>query len=98
MRVSKDRFYQFGEFSLDPVRRLLFRRGKPVAIRPKEFDTLAMLVMNPGRVVTKTELNKNIFSDTAASDTNIRFTLHSLRKTLDEDTHQKFIKTIRGGG
>ena len=56
MMEPANRFYEFGEFRLDPMRRLLSRRGKPVAIRSRAFDALAMLVMNPHRLITKAEL------------------------------------------
>ena len=39
-------FYDFGPFRLDPVSRLLLREDKPVALTPKVFNTLLVLVQS----------------------------------------------------
>jgi DNA-binding response OmpR family regulator len=36
--------YLFSEFELDPVRRMLSRAGQPIALKPKVFETLLVLV------------------------------------------------------
>ena len=36
--------YQFGAFELDPADKVLTHRGHPVALTPKAFDTLLVLV------------------------------------------------------
>lgn len=48
--------YQFDPFELDPVRRVLLRGGKTIALKPKAFETLLVLVRNSGRVMDKDEL------------------------------------------
>ena len=40
--------YEFGRFQLDLTRQMLWRHGAPVALAPKVFDTLVLLVQNPG--------------------------------------------------
>jgi hypothetical protein len=43
------RVYGFGDFRLDPGRRLLLRRdGTPISLKPKAYDTLAYLVERAG--------------------------------------------------
>jgi len=41
---------RFGPFLLDPDRRLLLRNGEPVALTPKAFDALVLLVARRDRV------------------------------------------------
>jgi len=36
--------YQFDPFELDPVRPVLSRGDKPIALKPKVFETLLVLV------------------------------------------------------
>ena len=48
------RFYEFGPFRLDPVERKLLRGSEIVALTPKAFDTLQMLVRNTGRLLERT--------------------------------------------
>ncbi len=41
-------FYEFGSFCLDVSNRLLLRDGKIVALKPKVFETLLVLVQKNG--------------------------------------------------
>lgn len=43
-------FYDFGPFRLDLTEHLLLRDCKAVALSPKAFDTLLVLVRNSGRI------------------------------------------------
>ena len=63
--VSKndDMGYRFDKFELDPVRRVLLRGGKAIALKPKIFETLLVLVRNSGRVMDKNELMQQVWPD-----------------------------------
>jgi len=41
---SKPQFYEFGTFLLDTIQHALLKEGKPVALTPKTYDTLLVLV------------------------------------------------------
>ena len=47
--------YVFREFQLDPGNQLLFRDGVQVALTPKVFSTLVLLVERAGQLVEKDE-------------------------------------------
>ena len=59
----EDRSVSFGEFVLDERRAALYRNGIAVALRPKCFEVLRLLVVNAGRVVTKDELLDAVWGD-----------------------------------
>jgi DNA-binding winged helix-turn-helix (wHTH) protein len=40
MPLTRERLYQFGEFTVDSAQRVLLRGGTPVPLPPKVFDTL----------------------------------------------------------
>jgi hypothetical protein len=40
--------YEFGDYRVDPGNLLLSRAGRPVALTPKVFDTLLLLVKRSG--------------------------------------------------
>ena len=87
--------YSFGPFELDPVQRLLLRRGKPVPLAPKAVETLLFLVENNGRLVDKEELMKRIWPDTFVEEGNITTNIHLLRKVLGKGAKgQEYIETI----
>ena len=48
--------YEFGPFRLDPAERKLLRDNQIVALTPKAFDTLLLLVRNSGHLLGKDEL------------------------------------------
>jgi len=45
--------HRFGPFELDERRFELRRHGKPVAIQRKVLETIAFLVKNPDRLISK---------------------------------------------
>lgn len=57
-------FYESGEFRVDVENRLLWRAGRQIALTPKEFDVLLVLVENAGRVLTKDELLEAVWKET----------------------------------
>jgi DNA-binding winged helix-turn-helix (wHTH) protein len=61
MAEVKACLYQFGDFCLDPNRRVLLRSGEPVALTPKALDTLHALVRQSGRVVGKDEFATGLY-------------------------------------
>ncbi|HXG68596.1 MAG TPA: winged helix-turn-helix domain-containing protein [Blastocatellia bacterium] len=89
------RFYEFGPFRLDTVKRLLLRDGEPVQLAPKAFDTLLALVENAGQVVEKDDLLKQIWPDSFVEEVNLTVYISTLRKVLGESPDQhRFIVTV----
>jgi TolB-like protein/DNA-binding winged helix-turn-helix (wHTH) protein/lipoprotein NlpI len=91
--------YQFASFSLDPLERVVSRNGTPLTLTPKVFDTLLCLVRNPGRVLTKDELLKEIWPDTFVEEVNLAVNISTLRKALGENPQEcRYIATVPGRG
>jgi len=64
--ATERRTYQFDEFLVDPVRRVLRRDGEPVSVTPKALSILIVLLERPGEVVDKAELFQKVWPDTRA--------------------------------
>ncbi|HEX7080757.1 MAG TPA: winged helix-turn-helix domain-containing protein [Gammaproteobacteria bacterium] len=88
--------YEFGEFRLDPARRLLARaHGEPVPITGKPFDALAYLVERAGTVVPRRELSQALWPSTVVEDNNLSQTVLALRRALgDTQSAPRFVATI----
>jgi DNA-binding winged helix-turn-helix (wHTH) protein/tetratricopeptide (TPR) repeat protein len=54
--VNPSARYRFGEFTLIPALRELARNGRPLAVQPRVFDTLAYLIQHRDRAVGRDEL------------------------------------------
>src|SRR5262249_46694358 len=92
-------FYEFGSFSLDSSKRLLMSRRESLALTPKAFDTLLVLVEHAGQVMEKEELLRLVWTDTVVEEGNLTFNIHALRKALGErPSEHKYILTVPGRG
>ena len=86
---------EFGHFRLDPDRQILWREGKLVPIGPKVVQTLAILVASNGQVVSKDDLIRQVWGDTAVEENSLARNIFVLRKILKEDSSGAFsIETI----
>ena len=95
MNTREKRFYDFGEFRLDAKKRRLLQNGEPVALTPKEFEVLLLLVENAGRVVEKDELLDKIWADTFVEEGTLTRNVSWLRKKLGASGDGKgFIETL----
>jgi Tol biopolymer transport system component/DNA-binding winged helix-turn-helix (wHTH) protein len=74
--------YEFGEWRLDLTGHFLLRRGEPVPLTPKVFDTLVVLVENAGRLVPKDEFFKKVWPDAFVEEAVLSQNISVLRKTL----------------
>ncbi len=86
-------FYEFGNFKIDAVERLLLREGQPVPLTQKVFDLLLLLVQNSGHVVEKDRLMKEIWPDAFVEEGNLTQNISVLRKALSVDGHD-YIQTV----
>lgn len=74
--------WRFGPFELDSVDRRLFRDGKVVALPPKAFDILTILVRNAGRLVRRDDLFQAVWPSVNVEDANLTNNITVLRRLL----------------
>jgi DNA-binding winged helix-turn-helix (wHTH) protein len=84
---------------MDVEKEVLLRDGAPVALTPKTFQILLVLVRHSNEVVGKDELMKLVWPDTFVEETNLTRTIFMLRKALGEASDgPKYIVTVPGRG
>lgn len=88
---------KFGDFTLD-IERFFLKKGEYIIpITLSEFGILKRLLLNRGKVLTRTQLLDDIQNEDAfIVDRNIDVHIASLRKKLGPDFH--WIETVRGVG
>ena len=87
--------YEFGDFRIDPVDRILMRQGEVVPLTPKVFDLLIMLIENQGRVVEKDQLMNAVWPNTFVEEGNLTQNISVLRKALGNGSNgRQYIQTI----
>lgn len=95
------RIYEFGEFRLDTGRQSLLHlaTGERVALTPRVFDTLRVLIEHPGALIAKGELMTAVWPDTVVEENNLDQNISTLRRLLgDRRSEPRYIQTVRGRG
>ena len=89
------RVYRFRDFELEPDERRLSEAGKSVALTPKVFDTLVLLVERSGHVVSKDELMRLLWPRGYVDESNLTKHIWLIRRALGEGDHDsRFIETV----
>jgi Tol biopolymer transport system component/DNA-binding winged helix-turn-helix (wHTH) protein len=95
MSPETPEFYEFAGFRLDRFQKVLLLEGKPVPLTPKVYDTLEILLENPGRLLAKEELMQRLWPDRFVEESNLTSNIKTLRKALgDEALNPRFIETV----
>ena len=89
-----------GPVIIDLDKRLVTRNGEPVRLTPKEYDLLAILARQAGRVVTHRHILRTVWGPAHQEDTQyLRVFVGQLRGKIEEDSSQpKLIQTEPGIG
>jgi DNA-binding response OmpR family regulator len=87
------------DLRLDVQHRRVSRAGKLVALSPREFDVLRVLMEEPGRVFSRTELCERVWHREHEYDTRtVEIFIARLRKKVDEGFAAPLIQTVRSVG
>jgi DNA-binding winged helix-turn-helix (wHTH) protein/tetratricopeptide (TPR) repeat protein len=95
MSALENPVYRFAGFTLEPAERRLSEAGRPVALTPKVFDTLVLLVERAGHVVSKDELMKLLWPRGYVDESNLTKHIWLIRRALGDGEHDsRFIETV----
>jgi DNA-binding response OmpR family regulator len=87
------------DLHLDVYHRRATRAGRTVALSPREFDVLQVLMQEPGRVFSRTELCERVWQRDHEYDTRtVEIFITRLRKKVDSGFDAPLIHTIRSVG
>ncbi|MGB9330236.1 MAG: winged helix-turn-helix domain-containing protein, partial [Steroidobacteraceae bacterium] len=80
---------------LDPAAHQVSRDGVDVALSPREFALLQLLLERPGSILSRAQLEERLYGWGEEVESNaVEVHIHGLRKKLGAD----FILTVRGVG
>lgn len=87
------------DLHMDVRHRRVIRAGKPIALSPREFDVLQVLMQEPGRPFSRTELCERVWQRDHEYDTRtVEIFITRLRKKIDSSFGMPLIHTLRGIG
>jgi two-component system alkaline phosphatase synthesis response regulator PhoP len=89
-----------GSLVFDPDTRTVRKGNTSVPLRPKEAALLAMFMHNPGRVLSRQELMKEVWETDYMGDTRtLSVHVRWLRTKIEDDPNSpRFLRTVRGVG
>ena len=90
---------EVGGLAVDLVSREVFRDGTRIELQNREFELLAYMMRNAGRVVSKTMIIQNVWNFNFDPHTNIvEARMSKLRDKVDKGFAGRLIHTVRGVG
>ena len=96
-RVEFGHHIRFGEFQLDPSTRELWRNGQKFSLQEQPFQILSALLERPGQLISRTELQKSLWSSSTFVDFEhgLNKAMNRLREVLEDSADQpRFIETL----
>lgn len=88
-----------GDVRLDVAARTAEIGGQPVALARRELALLELFLRRPGRVATKTEIERAIYAfDDEVTGNTIEVLVHRLRRRLADGGSRLALETLRGIG
>ncbi|MEZ5307740.1 MAG: winged helix-turn-helix domain-containing protein [Pyrinomonadaceae bacterium] len=76
---------RFGDCVLDCAKLRVSKGGKDVHLPPKVFEVLCYLAARPDDVIPYDELLDAVWPETHVEETNLRYSIHTIRKELGPD-------------
>ncbi|HEX7283798.1 MAG TPA: winged helix-turn-helix domain-containing protein, partial [Vicinamibacterales bacterium] len=87
--------YRWDDFVLDLDSYRLERAGAPLALEPKAFNLLALMVQRPRHLFSKQEIFEALWPDTAVTDHALTRVVAQLRRVLgDEAREARYLETV----
>jgi DNA-binding response OmpR family regulator len=98
-QLSRPQIVTYGNIVMDLEKRTVARADQPIELTTREFDLLAALLREPGRVFTREQLIDKVWGTDAAVEPNVVETYVSyLRSKLDSPPAPSLIQTVRRVG
>ena len=89
-----------GALTADPEQRLIFKNGRELALKNKEYELLLFLMRHPGQVFSREDLYEMIWGLESMGD-NVTVAVHvnRLREKIEDDpAHPSRLQTVWGVG
>ena len=90
-----------GDIRLNTITRTVLKKEEPVVLTSKEFSILEFLLHNRGRVLSRFVIAEHVWGenfDPFAMSNVVNVHIKNLRKKLQVDSNENFLKTVRGVG
>src|ERR1700740_1896285 len=95
MMGNKSFVFRFSDIEVREREFSLLKAGKVLAVEPKAFRVLLLLLHNPQKLISKEELLNAVWGDTAVTEGSLTRCIWLLRRQLGDDINEpRFIETV----
>lgn len=96
---NRSNLFTLADLTVDTGRRTATRGKTEIPLLPKEFTILEYMIRNQGIVLSREQLENQIWNyEYSGSSNNIDVYISRLRKKIDSGSNTKLLHTIRGVG
>lgn len=96
---KRSNVFTLGNLQVDAQSHTVTRGGQEINLLPKEFTILEYMIRNQGTVLSREQLENQIWNyERSGSSNNIDVYISKLRKKIDGDGQSRLLHTIRGVG
>jgi two-component system, OmpR family, response regulator MprA len=90
---------RYGDLSLDPATREVYRGERRLQLTRTEFNLLELFMRNPKQVLTRTQIYERVWGyDFGATSNALWVYIGYLRRKLEEGGEPRLLHTVRGVG
>lgn len=93
--TTNPEYLQFGDLRLDPKRQRVWRNGQSVDLPGLSFRLLEVLLRAAPRVVSRSEMRREVWGGIVVSDDALRQRVRLLRQALGGES---YVSTVKGIG
>jgi DNA-binding winged helix-turn-helix (wHTH) protein/Tol biopolymer transport system component len=95
MMENKSFVFRFSDIEVREHEFSLLKAGKVLAVEPKAFRVLLLLLRNPQKLISKEELLNSVWGDTAVTEGSLTRCIWLLRRLLGDDVNEpRFIANV----
>src|ERR1700704_6538588 len=95
MMGNKSFVFRFSDVEVREREFSLLKAGKVLAVEPKAFHVLLVLLRHPQKLISKEELLNSVWGDTAVAEGSLTRCIWLLRRLLGDDVNQpRYIETV----
>jgi TolB-like protein/DNA-binding winged helix-turn-helix (wHTH) protein/Tfp pilus assembly protein PilF len=95
MMGNKASVFRFSDVEVREREFSLLKAGKVLAVEPKAFRVLLLLLRNPQKLISKEELLNAVWGDTAVTEGSLTRSIWLLRRLLGDDINEpRYIETV----
>lgn len=96
---QKSTLLRVGDLTLDTVTHTARRGAQVIPLSSKEYTLLELLMLNPRQVLSRAVIAQHLWNYDTAPDSNVvDVYIRYLRRKIDDEHEDKYIRTLRGSG